>query len=284
MTRLLLKFFISFLLLLGGLTGCVSLGHINDFSSSALESLQKFEEIDYNFKQDCLDKCLQHNISNLIVDHPDCNCQANEKADSITTIIYTALKGYLGGLNNLSKNSLTDYKLDGFSASLAKLEMGSIKFEKSQVEAYSNISAILLSAFTDKYRRHKIKEYLIAGDEPLNVLIRFMDFNLSENLNGKLNVQKELIKDNYFDLTKDQTLSTYEKRKAVEAYYQQNYKIERRQKELSTYSKSLRKIATAHQNLVGNIDRIKDDEIKLQLTRYAGDIRDLITAFNKIKK
>jgi len=284
MTRLFLKIFIPFLLIMGGVTGCISLRHINDYSSSSLESLQKFEEIDYNFKQDCLEKCQQHNIRKLIVGNPDCDCQANEKADSVTTIIYTALKGYLGGLNNLSNNKLTDYKLDGLSASLAKLEMGSIKFEKSQVEAYSSISAILLRAFTDKYRRHKIKEYLTAGDEPLKVLIRFMDFNLSENLNGKLNVQKELIKDNYFDLTKDQTLSTYEKRKAVEEYYQQNDKIERRQKELSTYSKSLRKIATAHQNLVGNIDRINDDEIKLQLTQYAGDIRDLITAFNKIKK
>lgn len=283
MKRLFFKIVLFVVLLNAGLTGCVSLKHVSGFSSESLESVRKFETIDYGFRQNCLENCNNRKILDLIISSRDCDCKADEKADSVTLIIYHAIKGYLTGLTNLTNNNLTNYKLDPLSGSLSGSELGSIRFEKSQVEAYSAISKILLRAFTDKYRSHKIKEYVKAGNGPLKVLIGFLDFNLAENLTGKLNVQKELLKDTYFDLTKDPTLSTFEKRKAVEAYYQQIGNIDRQQKELITYSKSLKKIAFGHQELADNIDKLSKKEIKEQLTQCASDIQDLISAFNKIK-
>jgi hypothetical protein len=266
------------------LTGCVSLEHVHNFSSSSLESVRKFEAIDYSFKQSCLDNCYNGKINDLIISDSVCNCKADERADSITLIIYRAINGYLNGLSNLSENNLTNYKLEPLSQSVTNFELGSLKFEKSQVEAYSTISSILLRAFTDKYRRQKIREYIKAGNNPVNVLIGFLDFNLSENLSNKLNVEKQFIKDTYFDLTKDATLSVYEKRKAVEEYYDRTGKIDLQQKELLTYSRSLKKIATGHQKLTENIGRLSKAEIKVELTRYASDIEDLISEFNKLKK
>lgn len=284
MKRLFLKIILPLFLLAGGLQSCVNLKYVNNFASSSLKSVKNFEEIDYSFKQNCLDNCQLKKINDLALNSQDCDCKANEKADSVTFLIYNAVKGYLDGLTNLSGNNLTNYKMDILTRSLSEGDLKSIKIEKKHIEAYSSISNILLDAFTNRYRKNKIKGYLKTGNEPFKTLINFLEFNLSANLTGKLNVQKQEIKDYYFDLTKDNTLSTFEKRKAAEEYYQRSDKIEARQRALTTYSKELKKIAGGHQKLVDNIEKLNKDEIKEQLMQYASDIQDLVSEFNKITK
>jgi len=263
-----------------GISSCVNLKHVNEFSVSSLASLSKFEEIDYSFKQNCLENCLDKKIDSLVIKQISCNCATDEKADSVTLIIYQALKGYFDGLTHLSNNELTTYKMDALNSSLIN-EAG---LDKTQVEACSNISKILLRAFADGYRQHKIKEYVVAANDPVRVLIHFLDFNLSFNLVGKLDVQKRRIGSYYFDLTKDSTISTIDKRKAVQEYYLQLDKIQVRQNELRTYSKALDKIAQGHQVLVDNIDKLSAKDIREQLTHYSSDIQNVVSEFNKIKK
>ena len=284
MTKQFQKIALALLLLTAMLSSCVNLKHIADFSSSSLVSVKQFEEINYSFKQNCIENCQDKKINNLNLSSKDCDCSANEKADSVTLLIYNAVKGYLDGLNKLSNNELTKYKIDALNKVLAEGNFGSVKIEKTQVEAYSSISNTLLRAFTDEYRKHKLKDYLKAGNEPFKVLVQFLDFNLSANLMGKLNVQKQRKESNYFDLTKDTSLSSFEKRKVVEEYFQELGKIEAKQKQLITYSKSLKIIVEAHQKLVDNIDKMTKNEIKEQLTQYASSIQDIISEFNKLKK
>jgi len=284
MTKQFQKLGLALILLTVGLSSCVNLKHVNDFSSSSLKSIKKFEEINYSFKQNCLENCQDEKIKNLSLNAKDCDCKLNEKADSVTLLIYNSVRGYLDGLTSISDNDLTSYKMDALTKALTEGDFGSIKIEKEQVEAYSKISKILLKAFTDEYRKKKIKEYVTEANEPLKVLITYLDFNLSSNLVGKLNVQKQRIESYYFDLTKDSTLSIIEKRKAVEEYYVQLGKIESKQKELITYSKALKKIAEGHQKLVDNIEKLSKDEIKELLTQYSSDIQDIISEFNKLKK
>ena len=247
-----------------------------------MESTRKFEDLEYSFKQNCLDNCHNKSITDLTLDPQICDCKANEKADSITLVIYQAIKGYFDGLAKLSDNKLTSYKTDPLSKPLAAFKYGSFSLDKTHVEAYSIISGILLRAFTDKYRGQKLKEFIIAGNDPIKTLIGFLDFNLSANLVGKLNVQIQVNKEIYFDLTKDATLSTYDKRKAVEEYYQLNDKIERRQNELLTYSKTLKKLAEGHQTLVDNIGKMGTDEFKEMVISYASYIQNLNSEFNKV--
>lgn len=282
MAKLLNK--ISILFLIAGLSSCVNLKHVSDFSSSSLKSLKNFEAIDYSFKQNCLDKCLDQNIKKLMIIPQECNCEADEKADSITFVIYNAVRGYIDGLTNLSGNNLTTYRMDPLTKALTKSDLAAIKIEKPQIEAYSNISNILLNAFTNKYRKNKIKEYIKAGNEPFQVLISFLDFNLSSNLADKLNVQKLRIRDDYLKLVKDSTLSSLEKRRTIEEYYHRSDLMEAKQLTLRTYAKALKKTASGHQKLTDNIDKLNIYEIKEQLTQDASDIQDMISEFNKIAK
>ncbi len=284
MNRLSLKNILSLFFLVTALTGCVNLKYVSNFSSSSLKSVRNFEEIGYSFTMNCIENCQEQKVSDLNFSSRECDCQTNESADSVTLIIYNAVKGYLDGLSNLSNNTLTNYKVNAVTKSLNQQDYKSLNVEKTHVEAWLNISNILLKAFTNKYRRNKIKEYVNAGNEPLKVLTGFLDFNLSENLSGKLNVQKQRLKDYYFDLTNDSTLSTFEKRNAAEDYYNRINKIEAKQKELTTYSKILKKVAGGHQKLTDNLERLNTDEIIEQLTQYSSDIQDLITEYNKIAK
>ena len=283
MVRLIQISRVAILLLTAGLSSCVNLKYINNFSSESLKSIQKFETISYSFKQCCLDNCINKKINNLNLDAEDCDCKLDEKADSVTLILYNAVKGYFDGLHNLSDNELTNYKMDGLTKALNEGNFGSIKIEKKQVDAYSNISKVLLRASTDEYRKHKIKGYVTEANEPVKVLIDCLDLNLSGNLAGKLNLQKQRIQSYCFDLTKDPSLSPFEKRLVVKDYYQQLAEIEARQNELRTYSKALKIIAEGHQKLAANIDKFSNAEIKGLLFQYACDIRDVVTEFEKIK-
>jgi len=284
MNRLFFKNILLLFFLVTTLTGCVNLKYVSDFSSSSLKSIRNFEEIGYSFTMNCLENCQEEKVNNLSFIALECDCQANKSADSVTLIIYNAVKGYLDGLSNLSNNSLTNYKVNVVAKSLNQQDYKSLNIEKTHVDAWLNISNILFKAFTNKYRRSKIKEYVNAGNEPLKVLTGFLDFNLSENLSGKLNVQKQRLKDYYFDLTNDTTLSTFEKRNAAADYYNRINKIEDKQKELTTYSKILKKVAGGHQKLTDNLQRLNKDEVMEQLIQYSSDIQDLITEYNKIAK
>ena len=276
---------LALILLIIILSGCVNLKYVNDFSTASQKGLKQFEAVTYSFKQNCLDTCHDYNLNKLNLIPQDCECQLSEKADSVTLLIYHAVIGYIDGLTSLSNKDLTSYKMDAMTKVLTEGKFGSIKIEKKQVDAFKTISNVLLRAFTDRYRNKKIKEYVKEANEPFKVLISSLDYNLSENLSGILNTYKTGIKRDFFNWTKkDLTLSNFEKRKITEEYYQQLEKIETRQKELLTYSKTLKKIADGHQKLAENIDKLSKDEIKGQLFQYASDIKDIISEFNKLKK
>lgn len=278
--------FLTFLIVTLGLSSCVSLKYVHDFSSSSLQSIKKYEDIDYNFKQNCLDNCYYELIKNIDFAKNKCDCNLSENADSVTFVIYNSIRGYLSGLTSLSNDELTNYKMDNLNKSLKEGDFSSINIniKKEHVEAYSNISKILLKAFTDNYRASKIKEYVKEANEPIKVLIAFFQFNLEKNLNGTLNVQKEKIKIIYTDLLNDPSLSRFEKTKVLEEYLMLLAKIESKQKGILTYSKALGKIKEGHQKLFDNIESLENDEIKEQLTQYASDIQDIISEFNKLKK
>jgi hypothetical protein len=270
------------LLTVSFLIGCSSLKNTSDFSTSALKGIRKFEEIGYGFEKNCLANCYSQKIAGLNLDSPECNCSEDKKADQVTRTIYKAVSGYLDGLAKLSDNKLTAYDLEPLSDGLGKIENPSLGIEKSHLEAYGTISRILLRSFTDKYRKRQIREYVIDGKEPFQALITYLRFNLSENLTGKLSVQKEILKEYYFTLIKDTTLTTWERREALETFYTKCDQLEFTKKQLVSYSMTLQKIGQGERKLAETIDKLSDDESKAQLTLFVSELQALIVNFNKL--
>ena len=272
---------ILFMLLFGG---CASLKTVNDFASSSLNSVTKFEEIDYSFRNNCINNCQNKKLKDLNISLADCDCTADNKADSVTMIIYQAIRGYFEGLTNLSNDELTNYKFDAISQSLSDNNFGKFKVDQKEAEAYSNISSVLLKAFTDGYRSSKLKEYIRQANEPIKILINKLHFILAENLTGKIDNQMDNARFTCSDLIKDTLLSTYAKRLAIKEYFTSIEKMQPIKEGISTYSKGLKKIEEGHQKLYDNLDNLNTDELKNQLTEYGSEIKDILSEFNKIGK
>lgn len=262
-------------------TSCINLKHVGEFSESSIESIEKFETLLYNFEKSCTGTCLQKSMEELKIHGQDCVCTDDKKADSITALIYNTTRSYFYSLSDISKNELTDYKTDELTQALATGDYGTLSLNEADVKAYSGISTIILRAFTDGYRRKKIRDYVTRANEPLQTLLHFLDLNLSGNLVGKLEVQKNTIKSFYFDLIADTDLSLYERTKFTEDYFQRTAELTAMQEELKTYSTVLKTIAEGHAILHNNINKLTEEEIRGQLAIQSTQLKHLANSLNR---
>lgn len=262
---------------------CFNLQHVTDYSLSALEGVQTFEDIHYSFAQNCTDRCIFRKTNNLVIEEGGCECSPEKKADSINLKIYYAVYGYFESLSLLSDNDLATYKTEALENALTEGDFGPIKIGKEQVASYSKVAQVLINVFGDAKRKKKIKTYVTEANGPIKELLAYLDFNLSSNLYGKLEVEKGRNQAYFFDLTKNDALSQFEKRKAAQEYYERADAIEKKQNQLLLYSQTLQKISEGHQELFDNLETLKADEIKQVLFSYANEIDVVITQFKKTK-
>jgi len=263
------------------LCSCVNLKHVTEFSKSAIESVETFEAISPSFYGVCLKDCRSKNIAALNIHKTDCDCSENEEADRITALFYHGLQGYFYALANISDNQLTNYQTDGLTSAISTGNFGSIQVSEADVRSYSNIITLVGRAFTDGYRRNKIKTYISKANEPVQDLLHFLNLNLAENLSGKLDVQKSSVKNFYFDLVRDKKRSIYERTKFAEDYFSRIEEIEQQQNELREYSKILKSIAEGHAKLYTDLEKLNDDELKVALAKYDSQLKIHSTALFK---
>ncbi|HOV11862.1 MAG TPA: hypothetical protein PLT47_11635 [Bacteroidales bacterium] len=267
------------------LSACVNLKSVTDYSTAASAGIKNYEEIDYTFSQHCYERCQFEAIRNFEVKkESDCDCETYQKADSVTLLIYNAIKGYFDGLINLSANELTDYSFDALQTSLTEGNFGKIKIEKEHVEAYGTISKILLKATTDLYRKKKLKVYIEEANEPLQLLLNKFQFIIQNNLEGELSFKKEKLYVYYKEMSLSTTLTDYEKGKGIIDYYRQLSEIDAKQKQIDAYAKSIKIIAEGHQKLFDNRNKMTIKELQELLSSYTSNIKDIISEFKKLKK
>lgn len=264
-TKVFMIFCVAVVLSLGS---CINLKHISDFSKTSIEGIEKFETLTPSFSEVCLQDGRQESIRTFDIHHTDYDCGQNQMADSITQVVYDATRSYFYALSDLSKNELTNYRTDDFTEALATGDFGPIKLNETDVKAYSDISTLLLRAFTDSFRRKKISEYVAQAHGPLVKLLHFLELNLEGNLGGKLEVQKSGLKNFYFDFIKDTKLSDYERTKFAEDYFRRISEITAQQKELETFAEILREIAKGHATLYNNVSNLNDEEVRKELADY----------------
>ena len=155
------------------LVSCVNLKPISDFSQISIEGIAQFEALSTSFSEVCEQNGRQESIRTFNIHNTVYDCKQDQKADSISQIIYVATKDYFYGLSDLSNNELTDYDSDAFTQALATGDFGPIQLNETDVKAYSDISTLLLRASTDSFRRKKIKEYVTQAHGPLLKLLGF---------------------------------------------------------------------------------------------------------------
>lgn len=265
------------------LAGCVNLKSVHSYSTSSLKSLQKFEDIDYSFRKACQEKCRIGQFERQKIDLISCPCHDEKTADSVTLIIYKALKGYFQGLADLSANELTGYKFNALAKALKEGNFGGLTVNKQHVDAYAKISSILTRAVSDGYRRKKLSLYIGDANESVKTLLQTMDFILVDNLSRRLETQGQRLRGFYFDLVEDRDASLYEKKKIIEEYDMDNGKLEVRKDLVKSYARGLVAISRGHQELFQNRTKLKATEVKALLVQHASDLEDIMDEWNKIK-
>lgn len=264
---------------------CVNLKQLNDYASKSLVGIKKFESIDYSFKQHCLDKCQLDAIKSFeIKKQAECKCDLYIAADSVTLLIYNSIKGYFDGLVNLSNNDLTTYDLGTLNKALTEGDFEGVKIEKEQADAYTSISTTLLRATTDLYRKKKIKQYIEEANQPIQILIKKLQFILQKNLEDELNFKKEKLYTYYKEMNLNGNITDYEKGKATIDYYQQLSDITQKQRLIDAFVNGLKSISNGHQKLYDNRNKLTTKEIKESIKQYSSEIQDIISEFNKLKK
>lgn len=262
-------------------SNCVNLNHVTRFSTAAIESVESFETLSPSFYKTCLADCQHKHIVTLNIHQTDCDCSQNQEADRITELMYQSLQAYFYALTSISDNQLTNYQTAGLTNAVTSGNFGSIQVNEAEAKSYSNIITLVGRAFTDGYRRNKIKTYISNANQPVQDLLHFLDLNLAGNLKGKLEVQKSSIKNFYFDLVRDTQLSTYERTKFAEDYFSRIQEIERQQRELEEYSKILNSIAEGHTKLYAAVEQLHNDELKVALAKYGSQLKMLSTSLFK---
>ena len=265
-------YFVSLLILALVASSCVNLRHIAEFSEASKEGIAEYEGLTPSFSKVCYQDCQQEQVRKLDIRDADCPCAENRKADSITGVIYSAVHDYFQGLSDLSQNELTAYRTDGLTKALTAGDFGPLKLQEADVKAYSDLSTLLLRAFTDGFRRQKIKEYVIEAHGPLVKLLKLLELNLDGNLDGKLEVQKIALKNYYLDFVMDKKLSDYERTKFAENYYDRVSEIESQQDEIDALVTVLQEIADGHKTLYDNANKMSDDKLRQELAQYGAQL------------
>jgi hypothetical protein len=262
---------------------CVNLKEVHDYSASSAKTINKFEELGYSFSKACAEKCLVEQLEKQQLSKLACHCPGEKTADSVTNLLYDAIKGYFEGLANLSGNQLTSYKFNPLAKALKESQFGDVSFNKEQVDAFANIASILSRAVTDVYRKKKLSVYIGDANSSIKTLIDALDFILVSGLSRRLQTHQQRLESYYFDLSTDNTVSTYEKKKIIEEYSASLTELESRKKQIASYSRGLRTISKGHQELFENRNKLKTREIRILMVQFASDIEDIVAAFNKIK-
>ncbi|HTE28330.1 hypothetical protein [Flavitalea sp.] len=265
------------------LAGCISLKPVSELSDKSLKSLAIYEEMPISYQGFCDERC-QFNLirRNLIIRDTaiNCDCSLFADADKATTKVYRTLAAYFKSLGAISEGDLTTIDTKSLNEALVEGKFGSLTIDKNTVTAYSSLGRLVIQAFTDGYRKQKIRQVIETGNPHIQTLIGLFRTSVG-NLVMELNFQKERNFALYSELLMEK-LTGYDKVKLSTDYYKEIDAILLKQQQLNTFSKSLTVIAGGHQKLFDNRNKLTVKEIRAVLGDYSAALQDLIADFKKL--
>ena len=263
--------------------GCTSLKPVSELSEKSLKGLAIYEDIPVTYEAFCDERCEFDLIRrNLIVRDSaiNCDCRLFATADKSTTKVYRALAAYFKSLGDISVGNLTTYDTKSLSEALTEGKFGRLTIDKNTVTAYSALGRLVMQAFTDGYRKQKIRDVIEAGNPSIQTLLGVFRTSI-ENLVMELDFEKE----RHFALSSEllmEKMTGFDKVNLAKNYYKQIDEISVKQLQLRTFSKGLQTIAEGHQKLFDNRNKIKLKEIRAILGEYSAELQDLVLDFKKL--
>lgn len=273
------------------LSGCVSTKQVYSFTAKSMTALEKFEDLKISqqkVNKDEYDLSLIRKTSILSNKNykqgwvETANYKRASEADSITVFIYNVCINYFEALNNLSAKEVGTVKLDDAISTLQKGNYGGIEITEAQASAYTNLGNQLGRAVLGSFRQKKLKEYIREGNAPLQTMLSKLNEIVAENDSLNLEKERENLMGLYFDLSKDENATEFEKKNITQEYYASLRKLSITEKQLQLYSKAIKTVAEGHQTLYDNMDNLKKSETQQALAEYGSLLSGLVAAFKKL--
>jgi hypothetical protein len=265
-------------------SSCINLKPVNDFSSTSIKSLEKYKDLEITHKFSCEKLYYYRNLSQFNLKITEPNCDFQKKADEANLILYNSVLNYFSGLEKITDDEIVSHNLEKLVETISGENLQDfVNLDDKQKTAFSKLGTLLFRAFTDGYRKEKVKEFVKDADPHIEIIIDALSDNVSKLKLSPLKTIKDSYEQLYSDLTKDSLGSKYDKINAYKEYLDQLRKIRVIEKKVDTYIKSLAKIKEGHKKLASNIDQLKKDQVKNQLIEFTTIIKTITTEINNLK-
>ncbi|MET0300499.1 MAG: hypothetical protein ABW036_12075, partial [Flavitalea sp.] len=154
------------------LAGCATLQPVREVTTKATNALILYEELPVTYQQFCEDRC-QFTLArkNQIVRDSaiDCDCKVFRQADQATGRVYRTITAYFKSLSELAAGDLTTVNTKALNETIIEGNFAGLTIEKPTVNAYGALAKIVITAFTEEYRRNKLKQVIESANPSLQV-------------------------------------------------------------------------------------------------------------------
>ena len=257
-------------LLTGGLYGCVNLKQIQDFAALSAESAgyeglardyvaapdrrKQFEPPKFHAQLDALKAKREAQLADL------------QGLQSVIT-------AYMSGLGDLASDETINF--DKSTSDLAASLNQSKLLSDKDTQAATTISALLARAVTDGYRQRKLKTLITDSNQPLQDVIAATRKIVSQGFVNDLRTESALVSRYYanFMLAPDNPPEPVAMVLAQEAKVEALAQVDGRIRTAQDFDAVLVKIASGHQYLYENRNRIGTDELNRQVKPYVGRLK-----------
>lgn len=259
-------------------TACKDLAHVSKFSTAAAEHIAASEKVDYSVTKACLAKCEGEAVARLQMDFDGkCPCTEHAKSDSVRLVLQHVAATYFAGLGDLAADELTSFDLAPLSEALADDAFG---ITDERLKAGTQLATIVTRAFTDNYRRRKIKRYVAEAEPAVQVVLDgLVEFNNTKLAALEAEVGRRQA--TFLAIIEDERNSPYDRMSALQDHLTEKDRLVRVRSALRTYGEGLKKIKQGHQQLRKDLDRLKADDVRRALAKFYADITAVRTALNE---
>lgn len=200
--------------------------------------------------------------------------KAREAQRAQLQLYHLSVTQYMAALGALAADDVSNY--DGQIDPLvdAASRNGLIAADKAGV--VKALGKLLADAATNAYRQRELKQLISAGNAPLQTIIADM-VRLMAAFDSSVDNEAAM-----YDAYYDELMLMAGKKEPVAAELLWSERgatlagFEQRKQAIAPYIETLKTIATAHQSLYDNRDKVSDKEVLAQLKKYTGQIRSTV--------
>lgn len=261
------------------LAACAPLDSVREYSAGSLATTEQVWPVAMDF----VDSCERGNEYRITAHRQDCSEEA--QASRAVAIVAEALSLYVQALGDLASDELVYYdeELDGFSAELNDLKfVQKLENSDAKVEAVSGLAKVIAKAATDRYRQSKIKEVIIAANQPLQQVTETLAGIIDSNYIFALQLESDARHKNLRTLEHQYSRS---EPLAWEMYLDWHDKREQlladKKAAALELAQTIRSIGVTHEELYQRVNDLRARDLAETVRRYVKEIKPVLNQVHK---